>query len=191
MTHRFVAILLTSFTCAVAGQASPSNRGAVPGACALLSQREVEEAAGMPVREGVPLLRSGVPSSRAFIAERLVRLTVLLRPVPTAEWASEQVVRMTRGVHLGTYREVPGIGDRSFLYEMRQSGAVLCVFESGYYLQFSLASPGLESRAPAVLERLARSALALLAPATSRWSRSGAIPYKHGLTNPLLRDKLA
>lgn len=168
MTHRFMAILLTSLTGAVAGQASPPTRSAVPGACALLSPQDVEEVAGMPVREGVPLLRSGGPGSCAFVTDRLVRLTVLFRPVPAADWTSEQVVRMARGVRLGTYREVPGIGDRSFLYDMRRAGAVLCVFGSGYYLQFSLANPGRESQNPAVLEKLARRALARLEPATSR-----------------------
>lgn len=75
---------------------------------------------------------------------------------------TEQVARMTHGIRLGTYQEVPGIGERSFLYDLRQAGAVLCVFESGYYLQLSVVSPGLEFRTPIVLETLARRALARL-----------------------------
>src|SRR5664279_5991615 len=62
----------------------------------------------------------------------------------TNDWTSEQVKRMHD--NRCTFREVPGIGDRSFLYDMRATGAALCVFRSDYYLQISVFRRGEASK---------------------------------------------
>jgi hypothetical protein len=75
---------------------------------------------------------------------------------------------MSDGSLLGTYREVPQIGDRSFLYHMHGKGGVLCVYGADYYLQISLFRLGEDSRTAAVLRKLAGIAMARLRPPDER-----------------------
>jgi hypothetical protein len=71
---------------------------------------------------------------------------------------------MSDGSQFGTYREVPQIGDRSFLYHMHGKGGVLCVYAADYYLQISLFRLGDDSQTAAVLRNLAGIAIARLRP---------------------------
>ncbi|MGB9457368.1 MAG: hypothetical protein WCB12_15070 [Bryobacteraceae bacterium] len=154
-------------------------------ACGLLSRRTVEEASGVRVAEGVPQLSFGSVTSCSFEEEHGGRVMILARSAPASDWANEQVARMIRGVTLGTYREVSGIGERAFVYTIRGSGAVLCIFGTQYYLQISLFRMGEEPQIMAVLAKLAASALArqsdtaqtkLLRPV----GRSGTCPTRPG-----------
>lgn len=87
---------------------------------------------------------------------------ILVRVAPSVDWVRDQVARMNVGVRLGTYREVAGIGNRSFLYKTRSAGAVLCTFGGGDYLQISLFRRE-DSGTAAALEKLAGSALGRMA----------------------------
>ena len=136
-----------------------SQVGPSTSACALLSRVDVESATGTSVNEGVPQLKTDSLTSCSFSAERGGQVTLLVRRIPTANWASEQIERMARGVRLGIWREVHGIADWSFLYDIPHKGGVLCVFGGGTYLQVSMMRIGEPSKAPAALERLARYAL--------------------------------
>jgi hypothetical protein len=156
MTRRFILILVACLTSPLMGQS--------PDACGLLSRLEVEDAAGIRVREGAPRLRSGNLTSCWFAGEDPGQVAILVRRLPSADWVSEQVARMRRGAEFGTYREMAGIGDRAFLYTTQKGGGVMCVFGREYYLQVSLYRSGEDSSTPAVLEKLARSALARLKP---------------------------
>ena len=157
---RFSVIFLALLTYAAA-QTSSNPLAEPSDVCTLLSRREAGEAAGIPVSEGVSRL-SGNFRSCWFGLERSGQVAILLRRIPTANWASEEVGRMSRGVQFGTYREVAGIGDHAFLYSLHKAGGVLCVFGADYYLQVSLYRNREDSRIPAALETLARSALARL-----------------------------
>ena len=128
-------------------------------ACALLLRSDVVEAVGVPVAEGVTQIVDRDVTSCSFAGERGGQVAILVRRVPARDWVSEQVARMTRAVQLGSYREVPGIGHRSFLYYLPGAGAVLCVFGLDYYLQVSLFHMGEDSRIPAILQKLAITAL--------------------------------
>ena len=143
----------------IAFLAAAISSGQASTPCALLLRSDVAEAVGIPVTEGVTRIADRDVTSCSFAGERGGRVAILVRRVPARDWVSEQVARMTRGVQLGTYRELPGIEDRSFLYNLRSAGAVLCVFGPDYYLQISLLRMGEDSRLPAILEKLARSAL--------------------------------
>ena len=134
----------------------------VPGACVLLSRADVSEAVANPVREGIPQMVGRDVMSCSFVEERGARVALLLRRIPTGSWAYEQIARMNRGVELGSYREVRGIGDRSFLYGPQSGAGVLCIFQSGYYLQISFLGRAGDTRARAALESLAARALARL-----------------------------
>src|SRR3954453_13408317 len=124
---RFSVIFLALLKCAAAQ--TSSNPIADPSdVCTLLSTREVADAVGVPVREGVSRLRSGNLRSCWFGGERPGEVAILVRRLPTADWASEEVGRMSRGVQAGTYREVAGIGDHAFMYSLHKAGGVLCVF---------------------------------------------------------------
>jgi hypothetical protein len=158
---RFSVIFLALLKCAAA-QTSSHPLAGPSDVCTLLTTREVGDAAGVPVREGVSRLSNGNLRSCWFGGERPGVVAILVRRLPTADWASEEVGRMSRGVQVGTYRRVAGIGDHAFLYSLHNAGGVLCVFGNDYYLQISLYRRGEDSRIPDALETLAKSALARL-----------------------------
>jgi hypothetical protein len=153
------AFLAAAISSAQDAKAIPALRQG-PTACALLSGPDVVDAVGTRVGEGVTRIVNPDVTSCSFAGERGGQVAILVRRAPASDWVSEQIARMTRGVQFGTYREVPGIGKRSFLYNVRSAGAVLCVFGPRYYLQVSLFHMGEDSRIPSILERLATSALA-------------------------------
>jgi hypothetical protein len=133
-----------------------------PSACAVLSRLAVEEASGSPFAEGVTRLSTRMVASCQFNGERGGRVVILVRWAPADDWVAEQVSRMNWGVQLGTYRRVPRIGERSFLYAIRGEGAVLCIFGADFYLQISVFRMGEDSHMAAILEKLAISTLAEL-----------------------------
>jgi len=138
------AILLLTAAMAIA----PGAASATPIGCSLISPSEIETATGIPVAPGIARIRSATLVSCSFAAERGGEIQVLVRRAPTRQWISGQIARMQQGA----YREVPGIGERSFLYTLPDV-AVVCVFRSDSYLQISVS--GLRERAPS------RAALAL------------------------------
>ena len=153
-----IAFLASALSSALASTAAVAPTGAL-NACDLLSRLDVGEAVGLPVRDGLPRLGSGSLTSCWFATGRDGEVGILLRRLPDADWLSAQAGRMALGVGIGSYREVAGIGDRSYLYEMRSAGAVLCIFGAGYYLQISLFRAAENSRTPPVLRKLATIAL--------------------------------
>jgi hypothetical protein len=155
-----VAALFAAVVSSAQGEKRTPALAGARTACDLLSRRTVEEASGVRVAEGVPLLNSGSVTSCSFEEEHGGRVMILARSAPASDWVNEQVARMIRGVTLGTYREVSGIGERAFVYTIRGSGAVLCIFGTEYYLQISLLRMGEEPQIMAVLAKLAASALA-------------------------------
>jgi hypothetical protein len=156
------ALLLEAASFAPGGKAAAAL-GDASSACALLSSRTVEEATGIPVAEGVPGVNLENITSCSFAGKRGGRVMILVRRGPDGDWMAGEVARMSRGV----YREVPGIGKRSFLYIVRGSGAVLCIFETGYYLQVSLLPKGDEPQLAALLTKLAKRVRAALSPSTA------------------------
>ena len=162
MTSRFIVGIFTCLTCAVGAQTNSPASWQTPDLCTLLSRVEIEEAIGTPVKEGVSRLRNGTHTHCSFAGAHGGQVVILVRRTPTADWVSEQVGRMRGGSQFGTYREVPQIGDRSFLYEMHGKGGILCVFGADYYLQISLFRLGEDSQTPAALRKLARIAMARL-----------------------------
>lgn len=178
----FISAALVAASIASAQPARQSS------ACALLSKLDIERATGIPVRDGVPQLNTGTLTSCSFSAERGGRVTILVRRIPAANWSSEQIARMTRGVRLGTWSEMQGIGDRSFLYRLPHEGGVLCVFGGAYYLQISMLRIGEPSGTPAALKQLARYSLdvELLSAAQDHGRR--AVPNDH-LAVVVARDR--
>jgi hypothetical protein len=75
---------------------------------------------------------------------------------------------MRRGVSFGSYREVGAVGERGFLLDRKAVGFVLCVFRNPCYLQISALGVGDGMQEPAVLEKLARTALRRLASVTAK-----------------------
>jgi hypothetical protein len=165
---RIIIVISMCVTCAVGAQKSSPASGEVPDPCTLLSRLDVAEAAGAPVQEGVSRLRNGTVANCMFAGAHSGQLAILVRRTPSAEWVSAQAGRMSDGSLLGTYREVPQIGDRSFLYHMRGKGGVLCVYGADYYLQISLFRLGEDSRTAAALRKLAATAMTRLRPPDAR-----------------------
>ena len=155
-------------TCALGAQTSSPASGEAPDPCTLLSRLDVAETVGAPVKEGVSRVRNGTVANCMFAAAHGGQLAILVRRTPTADWVSEQAGRMSDGSQFGTYREVPQIADRSFLYHMRGKGGVLCVYGADYYLQISLFRLGEDSQTAAVLRKLAVIAMTRLRPQDER-----------------------
>ena len=160
VTSRIIIAILMCVTCEAGAHKSSPASGEAPDPCTLLSRLDVAEAAGAPVKEGVSRLRNGNVANCMFAGAHGGQFAVLVRRNPTADWVSEQAGRMSDGSQYGTYREVPQIGDRSFLYHMHGKGGVLCVYGADYYLQMSLYRLGEDSRTAAVLRKLAGNAMA-------------------------------
>jgi hypothetical protein len=163
--------------------AAAISSGQGPTACALLSKPDVEQSLGIPVAEGLTRIAGRDITSCSFAGERGVQVAILVRRAPASDWVSEQVARMTRAVQLGTYREVPGTGQRSFMYYLPGSVAVLCVFGPGYYLQVSLFHMAEDSRLPAVLEKLARQAIRHDHPTVVELTRSKSLIVAINITS--------
>lgn len=156
---------------AIAHAEQPGDSGnsfPTPNPCSLLSSAEIGVAAGEAVNEGVILFRNGSTASCSFARTSGGRIAVFIRRSPSGEWAAKQVERMRRGVSFGSYREVQGIGERAFLLDRKGAAAVLCVFESPYYLQIAVLGAGDWPREPKVVENLARTALRRLASVTAK-----------------------
>ena len=155
-------------TCALGAQTSSPASGEAPDPCTLLSRLDVAETVGAPVKEGVSRVRNGTVANCMFAGAHGGQFAILVRRTPSADWVSEQAGRMSDGSQFGTYREVPQIGDRSFLYHMHGKGGVLCVYGADYYLQISLFRLGEDSQTAAVLRKLAVIAMTRLRPQDER-----------------------
>jgi hypothetical protein len=164
VTGRIITFVLICVACAAGAQKGSPASGEAPDPCTLLSRLDVAETAGAPVKEGVSRLRNGTVANCVFAGAHGGQLAILVRRAPSAEWVSEQAGRMSDGSQYGTYREVPQIGDRSFLYHMHGKGGVLCVYGADYYLQISLFRLGEDSQTAAALRKLAGIAMARLRP---------------------------
>lgn len=160
------AAFLAAAAAPLLGAQTISAHPALAAACGLLSRADVAEAVA-PVGEGLPRTLGRDVTSCLFAAERGGQVTLLVHRIPPGAWMFEQIERMKRGVQLGTYREVHGIGDRSFLYLPQSEAGVLCVFHGGYYLQVSMLRMARAVRRPAALESLAIRALARLSGGTA------------------------
>ena len=137
-----------------------------PNPCSLLSSAEIGAATGVAVTEGTIAIHNGSTTSCSFARRGGGRIAVFIRR-PGAAWAADQVDRMRRGVGLGSYREVGAVGERAFLLDRNAAGAVLCVFQHPYYLQLSIVGAGDPPQRPAILEKLARTALRRLTSRTA------------------------
>src|SRR5512140_2196284 len=83
----------------------------VPNACALLSRLEVGKAVGTMVGEGEPRINAPTFTRCLFSGADGRNAAVLVRHIPSNAWEPEQLGRFQRGVQLGTYSEIEGIGD--------------------------------------------------------------------------------
>ncbi len=164
MTSRIITVILMCVAGAVGAQTSSPASGETPDPCILLSKVDVTETVGAPVKDGVSRLLNKTVTNCRFAGAHGGELAILVRRTPSAEWVSEQAGRMSEGSLLGTYREMPQIGDRSYLYHMHGKGGVLCVYGADYYLQLSLYRLGEDSRTAGVLRKLAGIAMARLRP---------------------------
>ena len=129
-----VALLMTA-TVAIAQAVKPTT----PIGCSMLSPTEIEAATGIPVATGVTRFHSATLMSCSFRAGHGGEIRILVRRALTRQWISEEIGRMQRGA----YQEIPGIGDRFFLYTLPDV-AILCVFDADFCIQLSFS--GLRDR---------------------------------------------
>jgi len=129
--------------------------------CRLLSRAEVERIIGAAVADGRPQLNTGVLTTCVFTVHGGGRISVLLRSDVQRNWIVEQTRSMAHGVQSGRFRSIAGLGDRAFLFGMRQSAAALCIFRGEYYLQIT-ALTGDVASAYTAAEMVARRVLSRL-----------------------------
>ena len=131
-------------------------------ACSLLPRGVVESAVGTSVGPGRTGIDNRVASSCSFPIKGAGSVSVLVRRSTETGWIAAQQQRMNRGVQLGTYRSVDGLGEPAFVFDMQNSGAALCVFHGNSYLQVSIFDAGRSLAVLPAVERLTRAALARL-----------------------------
>jgi len=135
-----------------------AQQSVAPAACSLLSRAEIEQTVGAGVSPGEYRLVGETATACRFAAKGGGVIAILVRRIPGRSWAAEQIGRMVSNPR--RFREVFGIGDRSFLYDMMATGAGLCVFHADYYVEVSAFRIGESSTISPALETLARTALA-------------------------------
>lgn len=128
-------------------------------ACTLFSKLELEEIVAVPLKDGEARGNRDTGSACFFGGKSGGRVVVLLRRVPNAAWSSEQVQRMEAAALQGSYHDVPGIGDRSFLFDMHAAGAAMCIFRGDFYLEISVLGLEAVANASSAVERLASKAV--------------------------------
>jgi hypothetical protein len=106
-----------------------------PSACMLLSQAEIQQAVGAVINSGENRLTIEGASACRFTIKGGGLITVVVRSPSRPDWISEQIARMAS--HPQRFHEVNGIGDRSFLLDMTEKAAALCVFHADHYTQVS------------------------------------------------------
>jgi hypothetical protein len=148
---------LLCLTVLISAAASAQQANAPANACTLLTSTEIAEAVGARVYQGEARIQSDTTTACRFAGAEGGVVAVLVRRIPQEKWASEQIDRMQRNPR--SFRELPGMGERAFLYDLNGTGAVLCVFRGGYYMQLSVFRMGGAPKARAAVEVLARKCL--------------------------------
>ena len=171
--NRFLARFVLCFALLAVmdlGAGAP-DRPTAPAACDLLSRPEIERIVSAGLSQGEPRVQAGAATMCRFTGKRGGVVTILIRRIPGEDWVSRQIERMSR--NWPTFREVPGIGDRSFLYDMKEAGAALCAFRGDYYIQVSVFRMGEASAVLPATEELAKRALAHIAAGCSELRHAG------------------
>jgi hypothetical protein len=140
--------------------APPARAGQAnaPAACALLSRTDIEEAMAAAVSPGQHRLTIASASACRFTLDGGGVIAVVVRRPARPGWTAEQIARMLS--YPQRFHEVSGIGDRSFLFDMTEKGAALCIFRADYYIQVSAFRVAQSSTLPPALAALARKVLA-------------------------------
>jgi hypothetical protein len=161
------------FSYVACGQAWASETPAADAdvSCPIVSKAEIQQALGVAIAEGRQLINTDPATVCAFPIGNGGRIFVLLRRNLIRDWTLEQSARMNRH----GYVRIAGLGEQSFLLDMRSAGVALCVFFRDYYLQISIFNAGDAGAVRRAAESLARRAVARLAagapPAAGRLAR--------------------
>jgi len=106
------------------------------------------------VRSGEPRLTIKSASACRFALHGGGVIAVVVRRSERPGWSAEEISRMLS--HPQRFREILGIGDRSFLFDMMENGAALCIFRGDCYVQvsaFHIAQPSTLSPALVAVAR--------------------------------------
>jgi hypothetical protein len=117
------------------GDASHAGQNNALSACALISQAEIEQAVGDAIKSREDRLPVETASACRFTMKGGGLIIVLVRRAARPDWISEQIARMAS--HPQRFHEVNGIGDRSFLFDMAEKAAAICIFHADHYIQIS------------------------------------------------------
>jgi len=128
------------------------------GACALLSDSEVERVLHAPASGGRPRVDAGSLISCDYTAAG-GSVSILLRRHASKHWIAEQKRRMSAA---SSFRSVQGVGDSAFVLDMRQAGAALCIFHQDHYLEVSVTHIGASESVLSATKDLAKIVLGKL-----------------------------
>jgi hypothetical protein len=128
-------IVVTGICLSVMALPACAGQNNAPSACTLLSQADVEQAVGAAINSGEHRLAIESASACRFTIEGGGLIVVVVRRPSRPDWTSEQIARMAS--YPQRFHEVNGIGDRSFLFDMTEKAAALCIFRADHYIQVS------------------------------------------------------
>jgi hypothetical protein len=128
-------IVVSALCLSVMARSAGAGQNNATSACTLLSQAEIEQAVGAVINSGENRLTIDGASACRFTIKGGGLITVVVRSPSRPDWISEQIARMAS--HPQRFHEVNGIGDRSFLLDMTEKAAALCVFHADHFIQVS------------------------------------------------------
>jgi hypothetical protein len=128
-------IIATAICLSVIARPAGAGQSNAPAACAFLSQGEIEQAVGAAIGSVEHHLVIENASACRFTMGGGGLVMVVVRRPSRPDWISEQIARMA--AYPQRFHEVNGIGDRSFLFDMTEKSAALCIFNADHYIQVS------------------------------------------------------
>jgi hypothetical protein len=132
---------------------------AAPSACGLLSREAVEQVLGTSLGNARVGANNGDVTSCSFPIKGGGSISILLRRNANRAWIAEQEERMNLGDRYGNFRPVAGLGEKTFVLDMRDAGAAVCVLGAASCLQVSVFRAGTAATVFAKVEKLAEAAL--------------------------------
>lgn len=151
------AMLASTLWLGVLVRRAEAGQGNTPDACTLLSQAEIEQTVGVAINSGERRLTIESASACRFTIKGGGLITVVVRRPSRPGWIKEQITRMVS--YPQRFHEVNGIGDRSFLFDITQTSAALCIFRADHYIQVSASGLALSSKLLPVLVALGEKVL--------------------------------
>lgn len=126
--------------------------------CALLTQSEIQETLGSPVKANKPKVNQTVVADCSYTVGDYGTFNLLLKPLSASETPDRIYAEFKKRKLNGA--ELPGVGDRSFYINPGYGMTQLFTFKGGRYILITMLVPGATEKVQnAAAEKLMRKLL--------------------------------